>query len=180
MAMVYSRAAIALSLLLAACPGDDNPSTDTDASSGGQSTTPTSAGSEGPCPGGGSLCGTECVFLGSDENNCGGCGNVCAADEECIAAVCTDLDPCDGGPGTPCGSVCVADINTDPDHCGECNNDCDDGEVCSGGTCQGGAEGPSDSSGDPPGTTGEPPGTTGEPPGSTGDPGTTGGGSSTG
>ena len=174
--MVYSRAAIALTLLLAGCPGEENPSTDTDASSGGQSTAPTSAGSEGPCPDGGSPCGNECVFLGSDENNCGGCGNACAAEEQCIAAVCTDLDPCDGGPGTPCGPVCVADINSDPNYCGDCNNSCGDGEACVDGTCMGGGEGPSDSStGDPDPTTGDPPGTTTDMPGTTTDmPGTTG------
>lgn len=174
--MVYSRAAIVLTLLLAACPNNDNPGMETDASSGGQSTAPTSAGSEGPCAMG-SLCGTECVFLGSDEANCGSCGNVCGQGEECIAAVCTDLDPCDGGPGTPCGPTCVGDIDSDPNHCGECFNGCGDGEVCQGGTCQGGGEGPSDSSGDPPGTTTDMPGTTTDMSGTSsgGDPGTTGG-----
>ncbi|MEX1363833.1 MAG: hypothetical protein AB1Z98_11945 [Nannocystaceae bacterium] len=170
--MVYTRTAIALSLLLAGCPDSGNSGSETGASSGGQTSSPTNAGSEGPCPMG-SPCGNECVFLGSDENNCGVCGNVCGQGEECIAAICTDLDPCDGGPGTPCGSVCVADLDNDRNHCGECNNDCNDEEVCSGGDCVPGSPPPTtgDPTGDPPGGT-----TTGDPPGGT----TTSGGGSTG
>ena len=163
--MVYTRAAFALALLLAGCPDNENQGSETEASSGGQSTLPTSAGSEGPCPMG-DPCGNECVFLGSDENNCGACGNACPQGFECIAAVCTDLDPCNGGPGTVCGPECVQDLDSNPNHCGECFNDCGDGEVCSNGDCMGGGDGPET-------TTGEPPGSTGEP-GSTGDP-TTGG-----
>jgi len=173
--MVYPRQALALVLLLAACPGEGGSTSDTEASTGSSPTSdPTAGGEEGPCPGGGSPCGSECVFLGSDEANCGVCGNVCGQGEECIAAQCVDLDPCDGGPGTPCGPDCV-DIESDPNHCGDCYQDCDEGQSCAGGMCMGGGE---EVTGPPPETTDSGPmstsdATTGDP-GSTSDPGTTG------
>lgn len=151
--MVYSRSALALVLLLTACPDDAPPGSDSGSSTNASSpTNPTADGSEGPCPGGGMLCGSECVSIGSDPNNCGGCDIVCGQGEQCIGAMCLDLDPCDGGPGTPCGPNCV---NTDNDNnnCGECGNNCnqDEGEVCNNGECmqQGNSESESMTGPDP-------------------------------
>ncbi|MCA9710805.1 MAG: hypothetical protein KDK70_33495 [Myxococcales bacterium] len=134
--MVYSRSALALVLLLTACPDDAPPSSDSGSSTNATTpTNPTADGTEGPCPDGGSLCGSDCVFLGSDNNNCGACGVVCSGvGEECIGAMCVDTDPCDGGPGTPCGSECV-DINNDDNNCGDCGRNCDDNEICTNGDC---------------------------------------------
>ncbi len=42
----------------------------------------------GDCPAGQSLCGTTCTALTTDRNNCGTCGNVCAAGQACAAGVC--------------------------------------------------------------------------------------------
>ena len=38
---------------------------------------------DGPCGPGETLCGTECVDLDSDVNNCGFCGNACAGGDVC-------------------------------------------------------------------------------------------------
>lgn len=163
--MAYVHRALVSFLLLTACPGDDPPSTDTGSGTSSVQTTMPGEGSEGPCPDGGSPCGSACVFLGSDNDNCGACGNVCAEGTECIGAECLDVDPCDSGPGTPCGPICVQDLNSDPEHCGDCFDDCpDDAPVCAGGECMSGdppppppTTGDDSSSGDP--TTGDPPGT---------------------
>lgn len=168
--MAYLREALGLVLLLSACPGDDSPMSDTGtATSSVQTSAPTDAGEEGPCPGGGSPCGSgECVFLGSDENNCGGCGNVCGAGEDCIAAQCVDTDPCDGQ-GTSCNGACV-DLGSDENNCGNCGNVCEEGDVCSDGQCR---DQGSDSSGPPPDSESGPSTSTSD--GSTGTTGDTGG-----
>ena len=127
--MVYTRAAFALALLLAGCPDNENQGSETEASSGGQSTLPTSAGSEGPCPMG-DPCGNECVFLGSDENNCGACGNTCARGQVCSAGVCSAV--C-ARPLASCGTECI-DTTSDPDHCGGCDMACSNGR-CVDGSC---------------------------------------------
>jgi len=161
--MAYSRSALALTLLLTACPGEDNQTPDAETGATSDPTSNPTSADEGPCPGGGSQCGNECVFLGSDEVNCGACGVVCGQGEECIGAVCLDLDPCDGGPGTACGPNCV-DIDNDPNNCGDCGNNCEEGQSCNGGECMG----PGETTGPPPGTGGTTNGdesSSGEPPG---------------
>lgn len=176
--MVYSRSALAFALLLTACPSDEPPVADTGSGTSSPTTSTPGEGSEGPCPEG-SPCGSECVFLGSDPNNCGACGNVCGEGTECIGAECLDTDPCDGAPGTPCGPSCV-DLDSDNNHCGECGNDCNENEYCGNGMCisRGG-----ETTDTPPDTDSGPSTTTGDETtnGSSGDPpGTTSGGSSTG
>lgn len=168
--MAYPRQALAFALLLAGCPASEQNDSGSEGSTGSSMTTaPTGAGEEGPCPGGGLPCDGECVFFGSDENNCGGCGNVCAEGTECIGAECVDINPCDeaGGGGTPCGGSCV-DLDSDPAHCGDCFQGCEEGDACQGGMCipQGGEDN----------TTEPPPAETGD--STTGDPTT--GGSTTG
>jgi hypothetical protein len=158
--MAYPRPALAFALLLSACPSDDPPMSDTGSGTGSpQTSAPTDAGEEGPCPGGGSPCPSgECVFLGSDENNCGGCGNVCPAGEECIAAQCVDTDPCDGQ-GTSCNGACV-DIGSDRNNCGDCDNVCEEGDVCIDGQCM--DQGSDNTSGPPPGSESGPGSSSGE------------------
>ena len=81
--------------------------------------------------------GLVCVNLTADDNNCGGCGNVCAANQHCAApagagGVCVcDVD---AGPGQPllpienCGGTCQ-NTTEDPYNCGGCGN------VCVSGSC---------------------------------------------
>lgn len=101
-------------------------------------------------------CGDQCVNIRVDSNNCGECGNACAAGEVCRGGSCVD-SPCqrdcnDNNPctndfcvrgqcvnepkvcadGTCCpGSGCV-DLSNDPNNCGEC------GKICTTGSCIGG------------------------------------------
>jgi hypothetical protein len=66
-----------------------------------------------------------------DRDNCGMCGNACAAGEVCSNGACSlscqiDLTDCNG--------VC-ANLMTDIANCGVCGMACAAGEVCSNGTC---------------------------------------------
>ncbi len=90
------------------------------------------------------LCADGCeIDLKTDSNNCGACGNKCAANQDCVDGTCI----CPAGT-TRCGDVCT-DLSVDPDNCGICGNPCPGpvptrgrgGEVshgspsCSGGQC---------------------------------------------
>ena len=75
------------------------------------------------------LCDGECTSYLTDPANCGGCGNVCAADQVCSDGACV----CQPGL-TECASECV-DALTDPANCGACGNACSADETCSGGAC---------------------------------------------
>lgn len=77
---------------------------------------------------GDSLNGCE-VYLPTDSNHCGSCGNTCPGGSICSAGACQ----CGSGL-TDCGSQCV-DLNTDSNNCGTCNNACTGGSVCSSGAC---------------------------------------------
>lgn len=59
----------------------------------------------------------------SDPNNCGGCGNKCAAGVECIGGVCG----CPPGQ-TDCDGTCV-DLTSNDTNCGACDYDCNDHPV---------------------------------------------------
>lgn len=93
------------------------------------------------CPSAQSLCGDACSTLSKDSQNCGACGNVCAAGEACSAGKCTT--DCGGGQnlcgpgdaGDAGGSYC-ATFATDNANCGACGNQCPAGEMCSAGSCQ--------------------------------------------
>lgn len=80
------------------------------------------------------ICGTQCVDLTSDKNNCGSCGHVCPNDAvSCINGTCV----CPSGMGY-CGGTCVS-LNTDS-NCGTCGNVCPGdsfghAKMCSSGQC---------------------------------------------
>ena len=65
----------------------------------------------GNCP---MMCDGECVDTTEDPNNCGSCGNACAADQECADGEC--VLACPGG-AEPCGDMCVS-TDSDPANCG--------------------------------------------------------------
>src|SRR4051812_4282358 len=57
------------------------------------------------CPDTQQLCGSVCSDLNKDPENCGGCGNACAAGQVCASGSCALA--CNGG-STQCGSACVS------------------------------------------------------------------------
>ncbi len=64
-----------------------------------------------------SACGGSCIVTGgNDNNNCGGCGNVCPYLTHCSNGGCT----CNGD---RCGNLCL-DLQTHPRNCGSCGNVC--------------------------------------------------------
>jgi hypothetical protein len=120
----------------------------------------TSGGTDGgssACPPGQVVCastkGTFCADLAADSQNCGSCGNTCAAGSACINATCVAPQPPDGGtagpdcpenttPASPggCstatgGAVCI-DTQWDSFNCGSCGNVCPQGQSCSNGNCR--------------------------------------------
>ena len=90
-----------------------------------------------------SCCDGTCVFLGSDPNNCGTCGNECTfenasgvcSDGDCTLGACTEgWSDCDGDPSNGC------EVNTAraDDNCGECGRVCqlpNATAVCRAGEC---------------------------------------------
>lgn len=60
-----------------------------------------------------------------DRNNCGACGNVCAAGKLCFAAAFNQPPACNCDDGlTRCDTTCV-DLDNDPFNCGACGYHCD-------------------------------------------------------
>lgn len=74
-------------------------------------------------------CDGACIDVQFDANNCGGCGDACAADSYCEYGECR----CEGGL-VECGGDCVDTFDND-DHCGQCGNACDANEACMFGGC---------------------------------------------
>lgn len=69
------------------------------------------------------VCGQECVDVGTDPIHCGGCGQQVGVGE------CVDGEPrCDTW-AAKCGDTCV-DLLSDPQHCGACDNPIGWGMVC--------------------------------------------------
>jgi hypothetical protein len=83
---------------------------------------------------GSKTCGTTCVDLKNDANNCGSCGLVCGGGMICKAGVCA----CPTTKPYVCGAKCV-DFQSDIANCGSCNNGCNAGPngaaACNGGLC---------------------------------------------
>lgn len=67
-------------------------------------------------------CGSRCVDVATDPENCGACG-VRVADGTCVEG----RPGCSGG-RQACGAQCV-DLRTDPAHCGQCNAAIDPNEM---------------------------------------------------
>jgi hypothetical protein len=67
-------------------------------------------------PAGQTCCKQSCVDTGGDNNNCGGCGVLCAYGKKCCHGGCTDLQ-------------------TDKNNCGACDKVCDGFKVCKNGQC---------------------------------------------
>ena len=72
------------------------------------------------CDIGSSRCGTICVNLDFDVNNCGSCDAACEAGEFCSFGSC--VGSCDP-PLILCDGQCI-DPGSNPDNCGVCGNEC--------------------------------------------------------
>jgi hypothetical protein len=79
-------------------------------------------------------CGDKCVDSAFDRDNCGTCGNACAATEVCKAGKCSSdcgmLTSCPGDGGVTC-----VNTKTDSANCGTCGKACSTGQLCSAGSC---------------------------------------------
>ena len=80
------------------------------------------------CATGQKACGGQCKTVATDQENCGACGNVCAAGQTCQNGQCQ----CSSGL-LACNGTCVSSTAT---HCGGCNTTCASGQVCSQNSCQ--------------------------------------------
>ncbi len=85
------------------------------------------------CSSGQSDCSGVCRDLQSDAQNCGTCGNACAAGSTCEAGSCKPAVTC-GLEQTNCSGVCK-ELQGDRQNCGACGNVCPTGNVCTGGRC---------------------------------------------
>jgi hypothetical protein len=87
-------------------------------------------------------CGSTCVDLSSDLNNCGACGEICESGlvpVECRSGVC-ERASCPVGIEY-CGATDLCrDLSSDPLHCGACGNVCAPGGSCVNGACLGSCE----------------------------------------
>lgn len=91
---------------------------------------------QGDCPSGKILCGGSCKEAAADSNNCGTCGNVCAAGYSCENSTCvrpTSASTCSSGQ-TSCSGTCK-DLMSDAANCGACGTVCNAGQSCVAGTC---------------------------------------------
>jgi hypothetical protein len=85
-------------------------------------------------------CGVSCVDLGTDENNCGMCGESCTTGQVCCGGSCVDNDALNcgqdcntcGSSDLCCGGSCVPDNAA---NCASCEMSCRGGETCCGDGC---------------------------------------------
>ncbi len=84
------------------------------------------------CALGTTFCGSSCVDLDTDNNNCGTCGVACSVGNYCSLGVCQAI-VC-SPPTTLCLSSCV-NTAIDNNNCGGCGNVCSAGTYCSSGMC---------------------------------------------
>ncbi|MDD1653126.1 MAG: hypothetical protein LUQ64_01130, partial [Methanomicrobiales archaeon] len=87
------------------------------------------------CPEGQTTCGSSCVNLDTDSNNCGTCGVQCGTGQGCQNGQC--VSGCGAGT-TNCNGQCV-NLNSDTSSCGQCGYGCpsitNGYPTCSQGTC---------------------------------------------
>jgi hypothetical protein len=75
-------------------------------------------------------CGSRCVDVQTDAQNCGACGSGCPSGATCSGGAC---GPCQPGL-TMCGGACV-DTSSDPMNCGACGAPCPSAATCRAATC---------------------------------------------
>ena len=133
---------VACAIIVVACGGETNPNADvvTDRPNSIGLDVPNPPGIDVPnpptdspsCPPGQLICGASmvCADTQVDNNNCGMCGNACAAGRQCVAGVCA----CNMGT-TQCGMAC-SDVMTDSANCGACGTACAAGQMCVAGMCR--------------------------------------------
>ena len=86
------------------------------------------------CGSGTVKCGTACVNLQTDAQNCGSCGKRCGNGAACKGGKCqSSTTPC-SAPQIRCGGQCV-DPNSDENHCGGCGQKCQGDLTCLNGAC---------------------------------------------
>jgi len=74
-----------------------------------------------------------CANLSSDTDNCGHCGGICPAGQQCNGAcACPTATPNACGVGT--AAFCTT-FQSDGKNCGGCGNGCAAGQVCTNGSC---------------------------------------------
>lgn len=115
---------VAAALALAGCPGGSSGTSDGGGTGGG-------GGGSNSCAADERACGSSCVKLQTDSDNCGTCGTRCGAERKCTAGICERI--CAAGE-LLCSSVCVQPL-TDPFHCGACGVVCQADQTCRNGAC---------------------------------------------
>jgi hypothetical protein len=79
------------------------------------------------------VCGGRCVDTSNNHENCGACGTVCGAQQQCVTGICQNkgTTACTGSGST----VTFVDLQTDRANCGACGRACGGSEVCKNGYC---------------------------------------------
>jgi len=83
------------------------------------------------------LCGSICVDVQKDSENCGVCGNACSGIQACSSGKCVTQCP---SSGSVCAGTCV-NLKSDNANCGMCGKACKTSETCIGGGCISGCAG---------------------------------------
>ncbi len=91
----------------------------------------------------GFCCGTSCLGLLSDPQNCGTCGYACPGNAACFYGQCSvdcttapENTACNQDTGFCCNGACVvADTDSDAENCGVCGAICPTGATCTNGAC---------------------------------------------